>query len=104
MATGEGPAFGLALGAGIAIIAVGVATWGEPTAVGGLDTFVADDEVSEPLPHAATSTLKAADSNNRRINVTPRGDSDDGTQASYVTAPYSALSAQVCVFGVDVQV
>ena len=36
-AAGDGLAFGLALGAGSASIAVGVATWGEPTGVGGLD-------------------------------------------------------------------
>jgi hypothetical protein len=49
----------------MAIIAVGVAAWGEPTAVGGLETFVADDVLSEPLPQATTSTLSVADSNSR---------------------------------------
>jgi hypothetical protein len=68
-ATGDGLARaagdGLALGAGLASIAVGVAACGEPTAVGGLDTFAVDKDESAPLPQAATSTLNAADSNNR---------------------------------------
>ena len=62
-ATGDGLAFGLAVGAGSASIAVGVATCGDPEGVGGLETFVAGDAASEPLLHAATSTLSTAASN-----------------------------------------
>ena len=64
-ALGEGLPFGLALGAGTASIAVGVATWGDPTAVGGLDTLVAGESVSEPLLQAAMSKLSVANSTNR---------------------------------------
>lgn len=64
-AGGEGLALGLAVGASWAIIAVGVAIWGEPTGVGGLDTFIVGDAVSELLLQATMSTLSAAISTNR---------------------------------------
>jgi hypothetical protein len=64
-AAGEGLAFGLAVGAGTASMAVGVAACGEPTAVGGLETFAVGKDVPAPLPQAATRTLSAADSNHR---------------------------------------
>jgi hypothetical protein len=62
-ATGDALPFGLAVGAGSASIAVGVAACGDPEGVGGLETFVAGEASSAPLLHAVTSTLNTAASN-----------------------------------------
>ena len=64
-AGGEGLAFGLAVGARSAIMAVGVAAWGDPAGVGGLETLVAGEPGSELLLQAAISTPSTAASTNR---------------------------------------
>src|SRR5215213_8571279 len=79
---GEGLATGLGLGAGSASMAVGVATCGEPTGVGGLVTLAVCGGPSGGLLQAATSTLRTASSMTSRINLAPRGSSNDRTQVS----------------------
>src|SRR4051812_42332810 len=75
---GDGLPFGLGLAAGSESIAVGVATCGEPSGVGGLVTLAAvDDGESGALLQAATSTLTTANTRKRRINLAPRRSSDD---------------------------
>jgi hypothetical protein len=57
------------MGAGSAIIAVGVATWGEPAGVGGLLTLAVMGGELGALLHAATRTLSTATSRRRCVNI-----------------------------------